>query len=81
MSFKYTDKKDKQSHHKNNFLVLFSKGNHTSKRAIVNASDSLDALRIAIKRLARYYPEEDITRARIGGIYPNERKRIEKRIG
>lgn len=81
MNAKYKDGKGKQSHHKNNFLVLFSLGDSTRKKAVVNARDELHALRLAIVRLCRYYPEERITRARIGGIYPAGTKRIEKRIG
>ena len=71
----------KQSHHKNNFLVCFSALNGSEvRRALVNAYDKKNALRIAINRLCRLYPEEEITRARVAGVYPAGVRTIEKRI-
>lgn len=68
--------KDKQSHHLTNYLVLLEKKDRLGKRYIVNALNSQSALKIAINKVLRLYPEEPITRARVCEVYPNEKKRI-----
>lgn len=76
MTKKDIRKKDINSHHKYNYLVLFIKDDYPVKRALVNAKDKKNALRIALNRLCRKYPEEDITRARVAGVFDNIKKRI-----
>lgn len=71
---------DRQSHHKKNYLVLFCFKSSSTKRAVVNARDEKNALRIGLNRLCRVYPDEIITRVRIGGVFDNTKKRVEKRI-
>lgn len=78
---KKTSKIDSNSHHKNNFLVCFSNSKSEIRKALVNAIDKKNAIRIAINRLCRLYPEIDISRARIGGIFDNRKKTIKMRIG
>ena len=60
---------------------MFSKGNTTTKKCIVNASDNQHAIKIAVCRLCRMYPQEDITRVRVAGVYDAQKKTIKKRIG
>ena len=67
---------DKNSHHRQNYLIMFCNKSSTTKKAIVNASDKKNALRIALARLCRAYPLEDITRARVAGVYEAGKKRI-----
>jgi len=71
----------KQSHHRQNYLIDFCIASQTRKRALVNAIDTKNALRIGLARLCRAYPLENITRARVAGVYENGKKRIGKRIG
>lgn len=71
----------KQSHHKNNFLVCFSALNGSEvRRALVNAYDKKNALRLALDRFCKAFPDIEITRARVSAVYPARVKRIEKRI-
>lgn len=77
---KKMDKIDRHSHHKNNYLVLFCFKSSSTKRAVVNARDEKNALRIGLNKLCRLYPNEIITRVRIGGVFDNTKKRVEKRI-
>jgi len=81
MKEKKTYKKDLKTNHKYNFLVCFSNSHSETKKALVNASDKKNAMRIAFNRLCRLYPFEEVSRARIGGVYLAKEKRIEKRIG
>jgi hypothetical protein len=67
----------KQSHHKNNYLVEFQNKNGTVSRALVNALDKKNALKIGLSRFVRLFPEKDISRARVSGVYSNKTKRIE----
>lgn len=67
---------DKQSHHKNNFLVLLENKKRLSKKYIINALNESQALRIGINKALRLYPEENITRARVCDVYENESKKI-----
>ena len=81
MREKNTDKTRKQSHHKKNFVIEFGCKIGTTKRILLNALDSKNAIRIGLNRLCREYPREEITRARVARVYDNTIKRIEKRIG
>ena len=69
-------KKDFNSHYKNNYLVLFIKKDYPIKKALVNAKDKKNALRIGLNRFCKLYPEEDIIRARVGAVYQNTKKQV-----
>lgn len=73
-------KTDKQSHHPLNFLVEFDDKHSTVVRCLVNAADSLSAIRITAARLSRAGKYTDITRARVVAVYENKIKRIEKTL-
>lgn len=72
---------DKNSHHKQNYLVIFGLNGVDGLKALVNASDKTNALRVALNRYSRTYPQKEITRARVAGVFPAGKKRIGKRIG
>lgn len=69
-------KRDYHSHHQNNYLVLFIKNDYPIKKALINAKDKKNALRIGLNRFCKLYPEEDIIRARVSAVYPNTQKNI-----
>jgi len=77
MKEKKRSKRDIQSHHPFSFLVLFSNKKGVVKKALVNARDEKNAIRIAFNRLCRQYPSETITRARVADCFNN---RIDKVI-
>lgn len=81
MSDKNTEKIRKQSHHKKNFIIEYGCKTGTTKRILLNALDSKNAIRIGLNRICKEYPQEEITRARVARVYDNTIKRIEKRIG
>lgn len=87
MKKKNTNKKDnktrsdqKKSHHPFNFVLEFQNKTGTANRAIVNALDSKNAIRIGINRYCRVFPEEEITRVRVAHVYEDGKKRIESLI-
>lgn len=74
------NKKDKSSHHKQNYLVVFGCSGIDGLKALINASDKTQALRIGLNKYCRTYPGKEITRARVAGVYPAGVRTIEKRI-
>ena len=75
------DLKKYNSHHKKNYLIVLSNNSGTVKRCFVNSLDDSHALRLALVRYCRQGIKENITRARVAGVYDNGKKTIETRIG
>lgn len=69
-------KSDKQSHHAKNYLIVFGNKQSEIKKAVVNACDQKNAMRIALNKLCRTFPDIDISRMRVGEIYDNRTKKI-----
>lgn len=68
--------RDKQSHFPFDYLVLFVFKTHPVKKALVNAKDEANAIKKAVNRFIRVYPNDVITCVRIGGVYPNKKKTV-----
>ena len=74
------DKRDRNSHHSKNYLVIFGYSGVDGLKALVNASDKTNALRVALNRYSRTYPDKEISRARVAGVFDAQKKTIKKRI-
>ena len=70
-----------KTHYSKNFLVCFCSGSATVARATVNARDTTQALFFAIRALWRRGCRYNLTRVRIGAVYENKKRVVEKRIG
>ena len=67
---------EKQSHHPFNFLIEAGNKSGTVRRALVNARDSTQALRIFFNRIGKHYFGDALTHARIKAIYKNTKKQV-----
>ena len=70
--------RDKPLNHSFTYLVMFNGKGIDCLKCFIPAKDKKNALRIAFNRLCKLYPERDISRARIAGVYPNKRCTIKK---